>query len=513
MSQLDWDLLISGDECFSINHSLIAGKFVELAPKYSDHISKNPSTGMNLAHFKYDENTLPLALHACEQVESKLRDNIKIEDLSTYLEQLVENLTYFRQDFINVLKIEIGKTNTEAISEFEASLRYCTWTAKNVSSILTSIMLSRKTHGSTNYDLKLLPIGTVLSYTPFSTPIAHTIQTLVGSILARCPLILFSSTQACLTTYLFSKCIEKLGMPDGAANVVFTPFEGLLKCLPDKRVKAVIYTGSAEHCAKLKANSKGYVSRQLILQSGGKNTALVHSSAEIEQSSNDIVFASTRFAGQLCTSTNRVFVFRSKLNEFIEAVHSKYSDLEIIRTDTDTRTSGPFTMGPLYSEKSVERHLRFQTMAGREAAESIMRGKLAKPDEDSTGYFVSPGIHLMDQLDPTKMYQKTVLMAPDIAVYVYDVLNQAIDQINQAESAHVVSFYGDPQILEDRRLRILAPNLTVNQPTTTETSISLPLAGRGPYGHHRFLGAMLAFYLSYPQGVMHQSAENLNHET
>ncbi|MDD9952288.1 MAG: aldehyde dehydrogenase family protein [Zetaproteobacteria bacterium] len=502
MTDLDWGSLISGDHLFEIQHHWIGGKLTTLPSKTTPYISFNPNTGKKLAYFAFSEHALIQAIDCAEHIESTLRDEYSLMKGVECLNALCQAVQAHQGDLIKSLQVEIGKTHSEACDEVQAAVQYCEWTAKNAESILESLLFTKQIHSTSPFDLKLLPVGTAISYTSFSTPLAQMMHTVVASILARCPLIICSSTQACLTTHIFAQCLQKMDYPSGGINVVYAPFTGFLKSLADSRIRAIIYTGSAEHCAELKTNSKGYVGRQLILQSGGKNTALVHSSADTQSAAKGVFAGCIRYSGQLCTSTNRAFVFRSQLEPFIEMLQQEHNRLEIIRTDTDESTENRLIMGPLYSAKSVERFLRFQTMAGREAERSIQRGKLTALEGHPEGFFVLPGIHLMGELNASSAYQKTILMAPDLAIYVYDVLNEAIELINTAASTHVVSFYGDTNILEDRRYRILAPNVTINQPMHGQ-DISFPLAGRSPFGHHRFLGSMLTFYLSYPQALIH----------
>jgi succinylglutamic semialdehyde dehydrogenase len=183
------------------------------------------------------------------------------------------------------------------------------------------------------------------------------------------------------------------------------------------------------------------------------------------------------------------------LKDFCEELLSVVQKLQIGPTDDVTSDKpGPF-MGPLYSEKAVEKFLRFQTMANREAKETLLWGKAL---DRGGGFFVTPGIHLMNKLDSNSAYQSNVLFCPDVAIYVYDTLEEAIEWINTTDASFAVSFFGAQNILEERRRQFLAPNLLINLPTV-EIEASLPLSGRLQSGHHRYNGPALALLLAYPQ--------------
>ena len=163
-------------------------------------------------------------------------------------------------------------------------------------------------------------------------------------------------------------------------------------------------------------------------------------------------------------------------------------------------------MGPVYSKKAVEKFLRFQTMAHREARQTLKWGKAI---ENDGGYFVSPGVHHIDKFEPNSAYQGNVLFCPDIAIYDYEVLDQTIAKINNTDAPFVMSFVGDPAIINSRRHLFLAPNLQVNLPTV-ELEATMPLSGRLNCGDHRFGGAGLSLLLSYPQILTTGTAKDLS---
>jgi acyl-CoA reductase-like NAD-dependent aldehyde dehydrogenase len=135
-------------------------------------------------------------------------------------------------------------------------------------------------------------------------------------------------------------------------------------------------------------------------------------------------------------------------------------------------------------------------MANRESEKTLLWGR--SMESMPHGNFVTPGIHHLTRFDNNSAYQGNVLFCPDVAVYDYDVLDTAIEQINTTDAAFAVSFIGDADALEERRHAFLAPNLLVNIPTV-ETEATLPLAGRLLSGHHRYHGPGVALYLCYPQ--------------
>lgn len=460
-----------------------------------EKISLNPGNGKPLLQFTTSREIIHDALNNSGEIFSKFREK-PFADRLDILNSFVAVMGDWQDSLIRAQQVEIGKPGWEARADFEAALRYLDWVAKNGPEIRKSL-LAPANFGHSQGEFRLHPVGVTFAYLPFSSPLTSFVFYLCGAMLAGCPLVLFSSTQSSLCGLIFAKMTEQLQLPGGIVNFVFGSFTEFNSVLSNDAIQAVIYTGSKEHCEQLRKDYRGIGKRQLILQSGGKNAALVHSTADLDKAIHSVMLGGFKSAGQLCSSTSRVFVFRSLLPEFKEKLYKAVTNMSIGPVDQDDsgKPPGPF-MGPLYSKKAVEKFLRFQTMGHRDAEETILWGR--ELELDHGGFFVSPGIHLMKDFDPSSAYQNNILFSPDLAIYSYDVLQDAIDWVNVTEACQSVAFFGDPDILKDRCHLLYAPNLMVNVPST-EIEATLPLAGRSRSGHHRYHGPGLALYLCYPQ--------------
>lgn len=474
----------------------IDGEWNQGEKKHEEKISLNPSRGTPIMVFTTGKDMMTQAIDAAHASFGSMQE-IEFGQRIQIIKRMAEEFRNNKAIIAKCIQLEIGKPAWEAHHDVAVTCDYLEWCAAHGSNIKDNLLAPAMVGNSKPGDFNLHPIGLSTAYLPFSTPATSFGFYFTGAILAGCPMILVSSTQAALCSLLFTELVSKLELPKGVFNTVFGGFTEFKSALTDSRVKAVIYTGSKEHCDKLRKEHKGFRNRQLILQSGGKNAALVHSSADLDKAVRNIIYGAFRSAGQLCSSTSQVFVFRSQLPEFIDKISKAVGDINIGPTDNleEGPNDGPM-MGPLYSKKSVEKFLRFQTMAHRDALENINWGK--EFNDGSGGFFVYPGIHMMKSFDSNSAFQSNILFSPDIAIYSYDVLNEAIEKMNSTESCLSMAFFGDAHILKDRSHLFHAPNLLVNAPTT-ELEANLPLAGRSLSGHHRYHGPGLALYLSYPQ--------------
>lgn len=496
------------DTPFELTSHYVGNEWVKTADAAAKSFeSLCPSTGKVIAVASAGKKDVIAATEAAHDYHRLAR--------SVPFEKRIASIRYFTKIFKEysstletLATAEQGKPMWEVRHEINACTDYLEWVSEN-GDFIREQLLGPARLGHIKSEFLQKPAGPTAAYLPFSTVISSFCFYYVAGKLSGCPLIMFSSKHNLLQAALLTSFVEESQSlsPDGdpPSQSIFGPghfqmlfggFSEMKLALTDRKIAAVLYTGSRDHCDEIREDSRSFPERRLILQSGGKNTAVVHSSANMHLAVNAICLGAFRSSGQLCSSTNRVMVHRTRLDEFSTLMKAALKKMTI--GPTHAPGQNPF-MGALYSEKAVERFLRYQTMAAREAEATIAWGKAYTPDDDAAkgGYFVTPGIHLLKEPDDTS-YQKSVIFCPDIAVYSYDQLDDGIDQIaNATKASFSLSFFGDEAILKGRLERFHAPNILHNLPTT-EAQACLPLAGRYASGFHRFHGPSLAHYLLHP---------------
>lgn len=477
------------------------GSWIGVKRSTGTKTSANPNNGEKLIEILIDKESIASVVQATANAKLRVA-NLKLPVRLEMLERFRTVLADYQELLQNILRVEVGKPQWEAVAEINSSLRYLEWVHRNGPEIMHSLL--RPAHlGHESAKFELLPIGPVTAYLPFSTPVTSFVISFAAAILAGCPLLVSCSSHASLVGLYLALVAQEAELPPSLLNIIFGNFSTFKQILADRRVAAVIYTGSREHCDTIRAESRSHIGRQLVLQSGGKNAVIVHRSADLDHAIKCVTYGALKSAGQRCSSTSRVFVDKHLSKDFIEGLLAAFKSIKIGRTDIDTSDGEPF-MGPLYADKAVEKFLRFQTMANRESEKTLLWGRVL--ETENLGNFVTPSLHYLDRFDNHNSYQGNVLFSPDVAIYDFDQLDTAIDCINTTDAAFAVAFIGDPTVIEERRYRFLAPNLLVNKPTV-ELDVALPLAGRLQSGHHRFHGASTALYLCYPQVIDVSEAE------
>lgn len=150
----------------------------------------------------------------------------------------------------------------------------------------------------------------------------------------------------------------------------------------DRRVDLLSFTGSCAVGGKVAERVAARMGK-FLLELGGNNAIIVDEYANLEIAVPGIVFGSVGTAGQRCTSTRRIFVQESRMDELKDKLVHAYGQVKI----GDPLESGTL-MGPLIDESSVARLLDAVATVRDQGGEILFGGSRI----DRPGCFVEPVI-------------------------------------------------------------------------------------------------------------------------
>jgi aldehyde dehydrogenase (NAD+) len=192
----------------------------------------------------------------------------------------------------------------------------------------------------------------------------------------------------------------------------------------DPRVALVSFTGSTavgRHVGERVAARLG----KSLLELGGNNAIIVDETANLDLAVPSIVFGAVGTAGQRCTTTRRVLVHKSRLEELEKRLVRAYSQVKI----GDPLESGTL-MGPLIDSSAVQRY-EAAIAAARAAGGEVLCGAKVLP---GPGNYVEPT--LIRARNEWEIVQ-TETFGPILYLIPVDSLEQALEQQNA--SAHGLS--------------------------------------------------------------------------
>lgn len=182
----------------------------------------------------------------------------------------------------------------------------------------------------------------------------------------------------------------------------------------DRRVELLSFTGSTAVGSQVGERVASRMGK-CLLELGGNNAIIVDEYANLDIAVPGIVFGSVGTAGQRCTTTRRVIVHESRMDELKQRLVSAYGQVRI------GDPLAPATlMGPLIDEASLERVETALARARDSGGEILCGGQRL----EGAGNFFEPAIVVADN-DWDIVQSET--FGPILYLIPYDGLDRAIE--------------------------------------------------------------------------------------
>jgi succinate-semialdehyde dehydrogenase/glutarate-semialdehyde dehydrogenase len=321
-----------------------------------------------------------------------------------------------RKTFTSTIVAESGFTITDAEGEVTRAVQTllaCAEEAKRIAGEMVPIDAAPGQENRLAFTLRF-PVGVVCAITPFNSPL-NTVAHKVGPALAAGnAVVLKPATQTPLTSQLLCRLLTDAGVPAGYLNLVHGDGAGVGQwLLEDPRFAFYTFTGSTG-VGKIIQRTIGLRRSQLEL--GSISSTIVCEDADLARAVPRCVSASFRKAGQVCTSVQRLYVQRSKLDAFVAALVEATGKAQV----GDPRNRATL-VGPMISVREAER-------AESWVEEAVAQGAKLAHGRRREGALFFPTI-LVD-VNTRMRVMCDEIFAPVISIVPYDTLEAAFAEIN-----------------------------------------------------------------------------------
>ncbi len=313
------------------------------------------------------------------------------------------------------------------------------------------------------------PIGVVAAISAFNHPLNLIVHQVAPAIAVGCPVIVKPASTTPLSCLDFVALVREAGLPDGWCQTFVTEDNALAeKLATDRRVAFLSFIGSAKVGWSLQ--SKLAPGTRSALEHGGVAPAIVDRSADIAKVIEPIVKGGFYHAGQVCVSTQRVFVDKDIADDFTQELVARVEALL-----TDDPVLKDTEVGPLILPREADRVLEWIGEAVRGGA------TLATGGDRLSQTTLRPAV-LLDPAADAKISTQEIF-GPVVAVYRYGDLDDAINRANALPTAFQASVFAqDIDIALRAANRLDASAVMINDPTAFRTDW-MPFAGRKQSGY------------------------------
>lgn len=313
------------------------------------------------------------------------------------------------------------------------------------------------------------PIGVVAAISAFNHPLNLIVHQVAPAIAVGCPVIVKPAITTPLSCLDFVALAHEAGLPEEWCQTFITESNELAeKLATDRRVAFLSFIGSARVGWSL--HSKLAPGTRSALEHGGAAPALVDASADMGKIIEPIVKGGFYHAGQVCVSTQRIFVHQDIAEAFTQRLVARVEAL---------RTADPVLedteVGPLILPREADRVSDW-------IGEAVRGGAiLATGGERISETTLRPAV-LLDP-DINARISTMEVFGPVVAVYRYRHLDEAIRQANALPTAFQASVFAqDIDAAMRAANRLDASAVMINNPTAFRTDW-MPFAGRRESGY------------------------------
>lgn len=340
-------------------------------------------------------------------------------DRAERLEKLYFLLNENKGNFIDLIIQESGKPRSYAMAEVDRSLA----TLKAAISETTRIggeyvpLDYGAGTGKTAYT-RNFPLGVILCITPFNFPLNLLMHKIAPALAMGNSVIIKPPPQSPLCAMALASLIASIDYPAGVFNVVNCEIAEAEKLVRDHRIAMITFTGSDRvgwHLKEICGRKK------ITLELGGNAAVIINEIVHVPNIAKTIAMGAFLYAGQICISTQRIFVQASIYDAFMAEFLKE--TISLVCGDPQNLNT---IVGPLIDKKSFDRVQSWVQEAIKSGAQSLTEFKI-----DEKIHLIRPVI-----LTNTNKKMKVVseeVFGPVAIIEKYNTFQEAIDLVNDSE--------------------------------------------------------------------------------
>jgi acyl-CoA reductase-like NAD-dependent aldehyde dehydrogenase len=379
----------------------------------------NPSTGDEIAILKTDDDEAArLKLTRAWQRFRNRGTLLPLHQRIEILERLVRIMERDREDYAQTIAMEGGKPLRDATVEADraiAGVRIAIHVVSKDRGNVIPLGHQASSAGRLAFT-QAFPRGVVLAFSAFNHPLNLIVHQVVPAFAAGCPCVVKPAADTPLSCIKLVEAMHEAGVPEDYIQYSITADLDIAgNMVSSDKIAFFSFIGSARVGWMLR--SRLHPGVRCALEHGGVAPCIVAGSARLELAVPAITRGGFYHAGQVCVSTQRVYVQESLHDLLVEALSEAAGQL-IVGDAGDPATE----VGPLIRPAEVDRVEEW-------VEESIsLGGTLAAGGRRLEGNFYQPTLVLNAPRESRLGSQE--VFGPVVCVYAYKQLDDALELAN-----------------------------------------------------------------------------------
>jgi 1-pyrroline-5-carboxylate dehydrogenase len=356
------------------------------------------------------------------------------------IRDIAEKISDNSLDLSALMILEVGKSRLEALGEVEETadlLRYYADSMEKNNGFVNELgKLNADDPKEQNFSV-LRPYGVWVVISPFNFPMALSAAPIAAALVTGNTVVFKGSSDTPYNGWKTAELFAEAGLPAGVFNYVSGPGSTVgQELLDNPGIDGWTFTGSYDVGMKVyRTAANGAYPRPAIIEMGGKNPAIVSSTADLNRAATGVMRAAFGMDGQKCSACSRVYVQEDVYDEF------KARLLEMTRAiKVGDPTRRDVFMGTVINKKACEDYQRYMEKA-RADGDVLTGGDVLSEGAFSKGYFVEPAI--VEGLPEDHELVRTELFLPILYIAKVKTLDEAMEKANDTLYGLTAGFFGE----------------------------------------------------------------------
>lgn len=324
-----------------------------------------------------------------------------------------ESIAPMQRDLAKLLSMEMGKSGGRSIGEVSGVIHSAEYFAHSVADALKTEKIG------TNTQIQHRALGVVAVISPWNYPLAMAANLMVPALVAGNTVVFKPSEE---TPIVADELVAALNeyLPAGVLQIAHGDRE-VGQNLVDGDVNLIAFTGSQNAGRNIMKRASGQLKR-LIMELGGNDPMIVMASADIEAAARFAVASSFENSGQMCVSTERIYVDESIAQQFEARVVAYASTYKVGAWDEQGAKIGPLINDSQYNK--VNAHIADAVVKG---ATLVLGGELLEsPYVPAT---------VLTNMTTEMLMEQEETFGPVVAIARYKNVEEAIARANDSDYA------------------------------------------------------------------------------
>jgi len=265
------------------------------------------------------------------------------------------------------------------------------------------------------------PLGVSAQIVPWNYPLRLASRGIAPALACGNAVVAKPAAEAGLSVVRLAELAIEAGLPSGVFNVVTGGRDTGAALASHPGINHITFTGSVPTgIAIMKAAADHVV--PVTLELGGKSANIVFADADLEKAAASAATTLMQNSAQTCTAPTRLLVEEPVHDDFVQLLAQRIASIRLGRG-----LDNP-DMGPVVSERQMDRVLGYLAAGKKDGARAVTGGGRSGARELARGYFIEPT--LLDGVARGTPLDQEEIFGPVLTVTTFRSVSEAVDIAN-----------------------------------------------------------------------------------